>query len=144
MKIVISESQYQRLIEVEQERKVLHIPSLKVFGLDRLEAWNNLQEFLERKGNPPYSIGGNLVLAELPIESLGNLKSVGRALVLSNSLIKSLGNLESVGDDLYLNRTPIQSLGNLKFVGGDLYLRGTPISQSPITGVKVGGGIMRG
>jgi hypothetical protein len=105
MKIVISESQYQRLIEAEEEQKVLRIPSLKFFNDD----WFQLQEFLETKGNPPYSIGGNLDLRKTPIESLGNLTSVG-------------GNL-------YLRNTPIESLGNLKSVGGDLYLYETPISE---------------
>ena len=72
MKIVISESQYNRLIEAEEEQRVLKIPSLKFFNDD----WFLLQEFLERKGNPPYSIGGSLNLKNSPIESLGNLTSV--------------------------------------------------------------------
>jgi hypothetical protein len=125
MKIVISESQYQRLIEAEEEQKVLRIPSLKFFNDD----WFQLQEFLETKGNPPYSIGGYLSLRDTPIESLGNLQSVGGDLGLYRTPIKSLGNLKSVGGDLYLRDTPIDSLGNLQSVDGDLYLRGTPISK---------------
>ena len=109
MKIVISESQYNRLIETEEEQKVLEIPNLRIFGKNREIAWNRLQKFLEKKGNPPYSIEGNLDLRDTPIESLGNLQSVGR--------------------NLDLEKTPIQSLGNLEFVGGDLYLRGTPVSK---------------
>ena len=53
MKIVISESQYKRLIEAEEEQKVLRIPSLKFFNDD----WFILEKFLDHKGNPPYSIG---------------------------------------------------------------------------------------
>ena len=56
MKIIISESQHKRLFEEEQ--KVLHIPDFKIFGND----WDVLQRFLESKGNPLYSLGGNLNL----------------------------------------------------------------------------------
>ena len=129
MKIVISESQYQRLIEAEEEQEVLEIPNLRIFGKDGDVAWNRLQKFLEKKGNPPYSIGGDLDLRRTPIKSLENLQSVGGYLDLRDTPIESLGNLQSVGRNLDLEKTPIQSLGNLEFVGGDLYLRGTPVSK---------------
>ena len=103
MKIVISESQYKRLIETEEEQKVLRIPSLKFFNDD----WFQLQEFLESKGNPLYSIKGDLDLEETPIESLGNLQSVGGYLDLGRTPIESLEDLQSVGGNLYLNDTPI-------------------------------------
>jgi hypothetical protein len=145
MKIIITESQYNRILKEEEEQKVLHIPSLRVFGND----WNQLQKFLERKGNPPYSIGGDLFLARIPIESLGNLISVGGyldlhktpikslgnltsvdgGLTLVGSSIKSLGKLTSVGGDLDLRETQIESLGNLQSVGGDLDLVETPLSK---------------
>ena len=130
MKIVISESQYKRLIETEEEQKVLEIPDLRIFGKNREIAWNRLQKFLKSKGNPPYSIDGDLYLAETPIESLGNLVSVGGVLYLEETPIKSLGNLQSVGENLYLRVTRIKSLGNLQSVGGDLDLRETPISKN--------------
>jgi len=60
MKIVISESQYQRLIKAEEEQEVLEIPSLKIFGKRDGVAWMRLQELLKKRGNPPYSIGGDL------------------------------------------------------------------------------------
>jgi hypothetical protein len=123
MKIIISESQHRRLFEEQQQ--VLHIPSLRVFDND----WNQLQKFLKSKGNPPYSIGGNLYLEDSSIEFLGNLESVGGDLYLYNTPIKSLGNLQSVGDDLDLQGTSIKSLGNLISVGGDLDLQGTPLSK---------------
>ena len=123
MKIVISESQYQRLIETEEQQKVLRIPSLKFFNDD----WFQLQEFLEKKGNPPYSVSGDLKLSEEPIKSLGNLQSVGGDLDLFQTPIKSLGNLQSVGGNLRLGNTPIESLGNLQSVGRNLDLRNTPI-----------------
>ena len=125
MKIVLSENQYKRLIEAEEEQKVLRIPSLKFFNDD----WFILEKFLDHKGNPPYSIGGDLDLRKTPIESLGNLTSVGGNLNLGYSPIKSLGNLISVGGDLDLYNTPIESIGNLQSVGGFLDLQGTYIES---------------
>jgi hypothetical protein len=125
MKIIITEIQYNRILREEKEQEVLHIPSLKFFNDD----WDLLQKFLESKGNPPYTIGGNLVLFGQPIKSLGNLISVGGYLDLGDTPIKSLGNLTSVGGDLALSDTPIKSLGNLTSVGGNLDLEGTPLSK---------------
>ena len=109
MKIVISESQYQILIETKEEPKILRFPSLGFFDEDREVAWNIIQKILERKGNPPYSIEGDLDL--------------------SNKPIKSLGNLQSVGGDLYLYYdTPIsrkyseEEIRQMVNVGGKIYL----------------------
>jgi len=124
MKIVISESQYNKLIESEEEQKVLRIPSLKIFD----DNWFVLQKFLELKGNPTYSVGGDLDLQGTPIKSLGNLQFVGGYLSLQDTSIESLGNLKSVGGYLNLAYTSIESLGNLQYVGGDLSLHGTPLS----------------
>jgi hypothetical protein len=121
MKIIISESQHRRLFEEEQ--KVLHIPDIRIFGND----WDNLQRFLESKGNPPYSLGGNLNLVGLKVESLGNLVSVEHDLYAYDTPLKSLGNLTSVGGLLDLSNTQIESLGNLSFVGGSLVLNGIPL-----------------
>ena len=162
MKIIITESQYKRILKEEEEQKVLRIPSFKFFNND----WDLLQKFLERNGNPPYSIGGDLFLegtyieslgnlisvggfmdlSHTDIQSLGNLKSVGGYLDLEGTPIESLGNLTSVGGSLDLMRTPIKSLGNLTSVGGDLDLEGTPISKMYTEKqihemVDVGGGI---
>ena len=123
MKIIISESQHRRLFEEEQ--KVLHIPDIKMFGGD----WSILQKYLEYKGNPPYSVGGNLYLHDLSIESLENLTSVDGDLDLTYSSIESLGNLTYVGGDLDLRETPIKSLGNLTYVGGILVLQDTSIES---------------
>jgi hypothetical protein len=125
MKIIISESQYNRILREEEEQKVLHIPSLRFFNND----WNKLQKFLNRRGNPPYSLGGNLYLEESSVEFLGNLISVEGDLYLYNTPINSLGNLTSVGGDLDLLGTSIKSLGNLQTVGGYLDLRETPLSK---------------
>ena len=129
MKIVISESQYKRLIESEEEQKVFNLPSLDFFDYDPFEAWKIIQKIIEKKGNPPYSVGGNLDLRRTPIKSLENLQSVGGDLYLRGTPIKSLGNLQSVGGYLELYRTPIESLGNLLSVGGVLDLEGTRLSK---------------
>ena len=123
MRIIISESQHRRLFEEEQ--KILHIPDIRIFGND----WDILQRFLETKGNPPYSLGGNLNLVGLKIESLGNLVSVEGDIYAYDTPLKSLANLTSVGGLMDISNTPIESLGNLSFVGGDLILNDTPISR---------------
>jgi len=121
MKIIISEAQHKRLFEEEQ--KILHIPDIRIFGND----WDNLQRFLESKGNPPYSLGGNLDLVGLKVESLGNLVSVEHDLYAYDTPLKSLDNLTSVGGLMDISNTQIESLGNLSFVGGSLVLKGTPL-----------------
>jgi hypothetical protein len=137
---IINERQYRLLVEQDE---ILNIP-FHVFNND----WDLLQKFLNRRGNPPYKISGDLDLFESEVESLGNLTSVGGGLNLYKSQIKSLGNLTSVSGNLYLNGAPIkflenlisvgndlilfetqiESLGNLKSVGGDLDLENTPMS----------------
>jgi hypothetical protein len=121
MKIIISESQHRRLFEEEQ--KILRIPDFKIFGND----WDILQRFLESKGNPPYSLGGNLDLVGLKVESLGNLVSVEHDLYAYDTPLKSLGSLTSVGGNLDLEGTMIESFENLTYVGGSLVLKGTPL-----------------
>jgi len=121
MKYIINERQYKLLTEQDE---ILKIP-FDAFGND----WDLLQKFLEKRGNPPYELTGNVDLEEKNIKSLGNLISVGGWLDLRNTPIKSLGNLTSVGGHLDLYGSPIKSLGNLTSVGGSLYLQGTPIKS---------------
>ena len=123
MKIIITESQYNRILMEEEQQEVLHIPSIKIFGGN----WNLLQKFLKSKGNPLYSLGGNLNLVGLNVESLGNLVSVQHDLYAYDTPLKSLGKLTSVGGLMDLSNTPIESLGNLSFVGGSLVLSGTAL-----------------
>ena len=140
MKYIITEEQLEKVKD-----KILKV-SFQVFAND----WNALQEFLNRRGNPPYiitddvnllenkeittlgnliSVGGNLDLYRTKIKYLENLTSVGGYLDLRGTPIKSLGNLTSVGGYLGLSNTPIQSLGNLTSVDGNLNLRGTSIQS---------------
>ena len=114
------------LREEQEEEKLLKIPSLKFFNND----WSILQKFLESQDNPRYSIGGNLDLREMDIESLGNLVRVGGWLDLSSSGIISLGNLEYVGGFLDLKYTDIKTLGNLERVEGNLDLFDSRTLQS--------------
>jgi len=133
MKILVTESQYKKLLK-EKEQKILRVPGLDFFHENKWEAWKILQKVLEARGNPPYSIDGDLDLSNTSmeystVESLGNLTSVEGDLFLYETPIKSLGNLTSVGGDLYLHDTPIESLGNLISVGGDLDLQNTSIKS---------------
>jgi hypothetical protein len=130
-----------------ENNEILYIPSLDVFG-----DWNTLQKFLERRGNPLYSIGGDLVLIDCKnLTSLGNIVSIDGSLELLDcknltslgtltsvcgSLdlcgcknLMSLGNLTSVGGYLDLRRTKIESFGNLTSVGGFSYFINTPIQE---------------
>ena len=123
MKIIISEAQHKRLFEEEQ--KVLHLPSAKVFG-----GWDELQRYLELKGNPLYSLGGDLDLQlTTSVKSLGNLVSVDGDLVLDGSEIESLGNLTHVGGTFTMINTPIKTLGNLTSVGRSLFINGNKIES---------------
>jgi len=119
MKYIINERQYKLLTE---EQEILNIPSVKFFG-----NWESLQMFLNRKGNPLYSLGGNLNLVGLEVESLGNLVSVQHDLYAYDTPLKSLGSLTSVGGLMDISNTQIESLGNLSFVGGSLVLKGIPL-----------------
>jgi hypothetical protein len=128
MKILISESQYKKLIQEEEEENIFRVPKIEFFHKDIWEAWKILQKILERRGNPPYSIGGDLNLVGTPIESLGNLQSVGGYLDLYNTPIESLGNLTSVGSVLDLRETPLskmyteEQIRKMVNVGGNIYL----------------------
>ena len=119
----------RELLGEEKEQKIFRVPGLDFFHENRWEAWKILQKVLEQRGNPPYTIDGDLILKYTPIESLGNLTSVGGSLNLTNTPIESLGNLTSVRGNLYLQGTQIESLGNLQSVGDTLYLQATPLSK---------------
>jgi hypothetical protein len=125
MKIVITESQYKKILrEEEEQQKVLHIPSINFFDGD----WDLLQKFLKSKGNPPYSIGDDLFLEGTSIQSLGNLTSVRGYLDLSHTDIQSLGNLKSVGGNLFLRGTPLskiytsEQIRQMVNVGGEIFM----------------------
>jgi hypothetical protein len=129
MKIVISESQYNRLIEAEEKPKILRFPSLRFFDREEIVAWELILKIVEKKGNVPFAIDGDLDLGNLNIFSLGTLVSVGGDVNLQETPLESLGNLQSVGGELNLNGASIESLGDLKTVGDDLDLRHTKIES---------------
>ena len=118
MKYIITEDQLERIKD-----DILTIP-YSAFNNN----WNVLQKFLNKKGNPPYILIGDIDLStRQDIESLGSLIEVKGFLDLSFSQIESLGNLTSVDDDFDLIRTPVEDLGNLTYVGGSLILYKTSI-----------------
>jgi hypothetical protein len=123
MKYIITEHQYRLL--TEQEEEILSIP-FAAFNND----WDDLQLFLERRGNPLYEITDDLDLSYANVKSLGNLTSVGGNLDLYNCTnLTSLGNLTSVGGYLDLRHTYIKSLGNLTSVEGSLFMYGSEIES---------------
>jgi hypothetical protein len=130
-----------------KNNEILKLPSIEYFG-----SWDDLQYYLNKKGNPFYSIEGNLILIDCKnLTSLGNLVSIDGSLELLDcknlmslgnltsvwgSLdlygcknLMSLGNLTSVGGYLDLRETKIESLGNLTSVGGFSYFINTPIQE---------------
>lgn len=140
MKYIITEEQLEKVKD-----KILKL-YFSAFDDD----WNLLQEFLQRKGNPPYiligdlnlgtrkditSLGslievkGGLNLFASSIESVGSLISVDDFVDLSWTKIKDLRNLTHVGGSLLLYKTEILDLGNLTYVGDDLSLLSTPVSK---------------
>ena len=64
MKYIITERQYRLL----SEDRILEL-DYDVFNNE----WDILQRFLEKKGNPPYKIIGNLGLRGVDVVTLGNL-----------------------------------------------------------------------
>lgn len=104
--------------------KILKIP------YNAFNDWDQLQTFLECRGNPDYILCGyvNLGFSDT-IFDLGNLIHVDGDLNLGFSSIMSLGKLGSISGYLTLNLTSIRSLDNLKIVGGDLDLVDTPIKS---------------
>jgi hypothetical protein len=115
MKYIINERQYKLITE---EQEVLQIPSFGIFG-----DWETLQIYLKHKGNPLFSIEGDMDLSHSDIESLGNLVSVeGNLNLIGCYKLSSLGKLTSVGKNLTLNYSSIKGLDNLTSVGNDLFL----------------------
>jgi hypothetical protein len=108
MKIIVTAKQFNKLLAEIEKEEVFHVGKLKSFHKSDWVAWNRLQKVLERKGNPPFTIDGNVDLSHRDIKSLGNLVSVSGSLDLYNTPIESLGRLEHVGGYLILNKTPIQ------------------------------------
>jgi hypothetical protein len=120
MKYIITERQYNL---IEQEEELLKLP------FDAFSDWDMLQKYLNKRGNPPYELTGDVDLHWRNIGTLGSLVKVIGNLDLYNASIKSLGNLKYVSESLDLSHTLIKSIGKLKYVGGDLVLNDTPILE---------------
>jgi hypothetical protein len=124
MKYIITEQQYRFLME-EEEPKILKLPTLDYFG-----SWEILQKFVEKKGNHPFIIEGDLDFALRWDGDLGNLLGVTGNLELYGTKIHTLGNLEYVKGKLDLTYAQrLKDLGKLKYVGGDLILTYASIEE---------------
>jgi len=120
MKYIITEDQFEKV-----KNKILTV-NFKLFNND----WDMLQQFLNRRGNPPYIIGDNIDLSfNQGITTLGNLISVEGDFTFEKTSVESLGNLTSVGGSFYLHKAKITSLDNLVSVGGNLNLRSSDIES---------------
>ena len=93
----------------------------RFFGND----WNQLQEYLIKKGNPRYALQGNLDLSNRKdILSLNNLVKVYGDVILNNTSLESLGELRVVEGDMRVKYSKnLKSLGKLERVNQNLYLK---------------------
>jgi hypothetical protein len=107
------------LCMMDNESKILKLPGLEYFG-----SWETMQKFLEKRGNPLYSIDGDLDLYGTKIKSLGNLESVGSFLDLGGTKIESLGNLKKVGGYLNFKNTPLSQMYSEKEIRRMIHVRG--------------------
>lgn len=152
MKIIITESQYWRLIESEEEGfKLYNFTKLYKSYKNDPNMWDEIFEQKNRlnikNGGKKYDgyyidgsvdlrkskditelkylvkVGGFLNLNETPITELLMLSTVGGYLDLSGSQITELPMLSKVGGSLDLYKTPITELPMLSTVGGYLDLR---------------------
>jgi hypothetical protein len=109
MKYIITERQYNL---IEQDQELLRIP-FDAFSND----WWILQKYLDRRGNPPYKLVGDISLRyQWEIDTLGSLVEVIGSIDLYDTRINSLGNLKYVSGFLELTDAKIKTLGNLEYV----------------------------
>lgn len=103
-------------IVTEEKKDGIMKLSYDIFGED----WDSLQAFINKRGNPPYTLKGDVNLFSKNIKTLGSVVEIYGTLNLKSSSIQSLGDLTKVGGWVNLTKTPITSLDNLSYVGGDL------------------------
>ena len=83
--------------------KILQLPGVEYFG-----GYEGMLKYLERKGNPLFSIEGYLNLQGTPIKSLGNLTSVGGNLNLRGTplskkySVAQIRQMVNVKDKIYI------------------------------------------
>ena len=99
MKYIITESQYNLI----KEDVILQLPGVEYFG-----GYEGMLKYLERKGNPLFSIEGDSDLRGTKIESLGNLTSVGGYLNLRGTplskkySVAQIRQIVNVGEGIYV------------------------------------------
>lgn len=67
-------------------------------------------------------IGGDVIIQNTPIESLGSIEYIGGDLQIYNSNIKTLGNLKQVRGNVFIKDKELRDLGMLKIVGKRLMI----------------------
>ena len=122
MKYIITEDQLDKVKD-----KILKL-SYDLFDNN----WDDLQNFLKKRGNPPYILVGTVELTDRrDVETLGSVVEIWGNLRANHTSLRSLGNLTKVSGNVSFFKSPIQSLGNLTYVGGKvgLNLAGTDIKS---------------
>lgn len=129
MRIIISESQYELLVESRFKEGLGEILNQYEGNVNLASEMSGIElyKFIEVGLVDKYY--GKLNLQNKPIKGLGELEYVSGFLHLSSSGIKSLGKLEWVGRSLGLSNTEINDLGKLRYIGGDLYLSLCPLAK---------------
>jgi len=164
MKLIITESQYRRLIESEEEESLLYdFSSSKEYKIykDDPELWDEI--FLKKKKKDGINYAGyyikDNVIIKGDVDELEYLVKVDGDLDLTNSKIKSLPRLSEVGGRFDLtNNESIKSLPELVKVGmidlygsnvtslpklkevGNIYLKFSKIESLPLLEI-IGGGL---
>jgi hypothetical protein len=165
MKLIITESQYRRLIESEEEEpKLYNFSSSKEYKIykDEPELWDDIFLRKKKKDGINYTgyyikdniiikddvteleylvkVDGDLDLTNSKIKSLPMLSEVsGRFDLSNNESIKSLPELVKVGIMIDLYGSNVTSLPKLKEVG-NIYLKFSKIESLPSL-KKIGGGL---
>lgn len=79
--------------------------------------WNDLQQHINKLGNPDYHLSGFLQSQDSNLINLGSVISIDGSVNLSNSDIRDLGKLEKIRKEFLITNTKLKSLGKLKEVG---------------------------
>lgn len=145
MRYLISESQLQQLMEVEETPDKGNRILYRIRG-EHL-SFRELQKHLAKRKNPPSKYIGELQIDNHIIETLGSIVEVEGEIDLEESVLHSFGDLELVDGDLYMpgckvntlsklrevtgyldaNKSTLKSLGELTNVGNMCSFRGTKI-----------------
>ena len=89
-----------------------------------------LAKIYEKMFNETEVWNGNLMILDIPITTLGNLKVIKGNLDLDNNKsLKSLGKLEKIYGSLFLRDSELIDLGELKYIGINIYLENSKLDN---------------